>query len=97
MFYTNIQTFLFLGNGFVVVTEGKLGCVRFSSWCNVVFGNALVLVSEGDLVSSRIPLIVNKTSRTCALPATTLHREGNHKHKCIDNNYIESWRKPSMC
>ena len=55
MFYTNIQTFVFLGNGFIVVTEGKPTCVRFSSWCNVVFGNALVLLSEGDLVSARLP------------------------------------------
>jgi hypothetical protein len=37
------------------VTEGKSTCVIFSSWCNVVFGNALVLVLEGDLVSARIP------------------------------------------
>ena len=52
---------------------------------------------EANLAHARITLIINKTSRTCALPATTLHREGNHKHTCIDNNYIESWRKPSMC
>ena len=29
--------------------EGKIACVRFPSWCNVVFGNALVLVPQGSL------------------------------------------------
>ena len=29
--------------------EGKTSCVRFPSQCNVVFGNALVLLSQGSL------------------------------------------------
>lgn len=33
----------------VVVIEINLACVRFPSRCNVVFGNALVIVREGKL------------------------------------------------
>ena len=29
--------------------EGKIACVRFPSWCNVAFGNALVLVPQRSL------------------------------------------------
>ena len=29
--------------------EGKIACVRFLSQCNVVFGNALVLMPQGSL------------------------------------------------
>ena len=29
--------------------EGKIACVRFRSWLNVVFVNALVLVPQGSL------------------------------------------------
>ena len=32
--------------------EGKIACVRFPSWCNVAFGNALVLVPHGSLKGS---------------------------------------------
>ena len=33
--------------------EGKLACLRFPSWCNVAFGNALVLVPKGKLKGAR--------------------------------------------
>ena len=29
--------------------EGKIACVRFPSWLNVAFGNALVFVPQGSL------------------------------------------------
>ena len=46
---------VFIGNGFVVVKKGKLACVRFPSWGNVVFGNAFVLVPEGKIACASIP------------------------------------------
>ena len=37
------------------MTKGNPACFRFYSCCNVVFGNALVLLSEGDIISARLP------------------------------------------
>ena len=38
-----------------LIIEGKISCVIFPSWCNIVFGNAFVLVLEEKLVGARNP------------------------------------------
>jgi hypothetical protein len=43
-----------LANGFVVVKDGNLACVRFICRCNVVCTNALVLLPEGKMACSSI-------------------------------------------
>jgi hypothetical protein len=77
--------------------EGKLALARFPYNTSTSSFPRKELHHEANLAHVSIHLIVNKTSRTCASPTTTLHCEGNHKHKCISNRYIASWRKVIMC
>ena len=37
------------------IVEGKLARVRFTSWCNVVFGNELVLVPQEKITGVSFP------------------------------------------
>jgi len=45
----------FVGNLVVLVLQVKLACARFLSEFNVVIGNEVVLVSEGNLVRASFP------------------------------------------
>jgi len=41
--------------GYVLVLEGKLVRTSFTSWCNIVVGNALLHMLKGKLIGARFP------------------------------------------
>jgi len=59
--------------GYVLVLEGKLVCTSFTSWCNIVVGNALLHMLKGKLIGARFPSWCNIFDRNVVVLLTLVH------------------------